>query len=109
VTVYGDPVILHGRIVTGRDSYGDDIYTDVDVAAQSQAFDPGGSVESVQGQDLIVTQPTVYLEPGASVDGVSAVTVRGVRYDVDGTPAVWVSPFTGLQRGVVVRLKRVTG
>jgi hypothetical protein len=75
-------------------------------------FAPGVSLEQVQGQDVVTTQPTVYYLPGTDVDAVDAVTVNGLLYEVDGEPNVWPpSPFTGWQPeySVEVRLKKVTG
>lgn len=101
--------MLHRRVITGQDGYHNDVYADVDDSVQSLAFAPGASVEVVQGRDTITTQPTVYLPAGTVVDGTSAVTARGVRYDVDGQPREWRSPFTGRQPGVEIRLLSVTG
>jgi len=43
------------------------------------------------------------------VEAVDRVTVRGVTYDVDGVARSWVSPYSGMSVGVVIRLKDVTG
>jgi hypothetical protein len=109
VTSYAAPVTIHRRVVTGQDSYGNDLYSDVDELVDVIAFAPGASVEVTAGRDTITTQPAVYLPAGAQVDGLSAVTAGGVRYEVDGNPSVWRSPFTGWAPGVEVRLKVVTG
>lgn len=105
---FGEPIALHTRAVTGRDSFGNDIYTDTVTTVQG-AFDPGGSTEAVQGQDLVITQPTVYLPAGTQVAAVDAVQVAGLMFEVDGSPNAPQNPFTGWQPGVVVKLRGVTG
>jgi hypothetical protein len=105
----GEPVVLHRRVVTGQDGYHNDVYTDADDQVQALAFAPGASVEVTQGRDTITTQPTVYLPAGTAVDGTSAVTARGTRYEVDGMPRDWRNPFTGHQPGIEIRLTSVTG
>lgn len=109
MTSYAGSVTIHRRAVTGQDSYGNDIYADVDALVGVVAFAPGASSEVTQGRDTITTQPTVYLPAGTVVDGISAVTAGGVRYDVDGNPNAWRSPFSGWAPGIEVRLKAVTG
>jgi hypothetical protein len=64
VTSYAGAVTVHRRMVTGRDIYGDDIYTDVDALVDVIAFAPGASVEVTQSRDTITTQPAVYLPAG---------------------------------------------
>jgi hypothetical protein len=98
------------RVKSGTDSLGNDVWTTTSVPLLAQAFDPGVSLEQVQGQDVITTQPTVYYPPGSDVAAIDAVTIFGRTYEVDGEPIVNLqSPFTGWQPGVIVRLKRVTG
>jgi hypothetical protein len=43
------------------------------------------------------------------VSAVDAVRVAGLIYEVDGSPNEMVSPWTGKDFGIVVKLKRVTG
>lgn len=105
---FADPVTLHGREVTGQDQYGDDIYADQDCNVRG-VFVPGGSVELIQGQATVITRPRVFLPAGTDVTAVDAVTVRGRRYDVDGTPSDWRSPMTGWRPGIEVPLREVTG
>lgn len=106
---YGETVVLHTRSVTGQDALGNDTLTAVDVTVTGCGFDPGGSTENVQGQDLVTSQPTLYVPAETGVGVVDAVTVRGVRYEVDGQPASYTNPFTGWTPPLVVRLVGVTG
>lgn len=104
------PTTIHKRVKSGTDALGNDIWSVTDVDVDAQAFTDGSSVEVLQGQDIVITQPTVYYPPGTDVSGIDSVTVYGDTYEVDGKPAAHLqSPFTGWQPGVVVRLKEVTG
>lgn len=73
------------------------------------AFDPGGSTEINDGRTAVTTTPTLYLPPGADITATDRVVVRGDTYETTGKPAVWVSPFDGQTKGVVVPLREVTG
>lgn len=106
---FGQPVtILHRTQGSARDNDGNFAPTTVSVTVQG-AFAPRGSTEIVQGQDVVITQPTVYLPPGTVIGPADAVTVAGVTYQVDGAPNAYVNPFTGWQPGVEVKLREVTG
>ena len=102
---YGESITLLANGTTANDEYGDPIPAQTSTVVLG-AFDPGGSTEN-PGQDTATTQPTVYLPPGTDVSWVDAVQVRGVTYQVDGSPNSYVSPFTGFTTGVVVKLRGV--
>lgn len=73
-------------------------------------FDPGGSIESADARrDAVTTQPTVYAPSDADITAADRVLVRGVTYEVDGRPALWRSPFTGWEPGLVVQLRAYEG
>lgn len=94
--------------VTSQDSDGNDVRTATEVATRG-AFAPEGSTELIQGENIVLTHPTVYLEDGAPVPtAADKMRVRGLLYDVDGEPSVFLNPFTGTQPGPVVRLLKVT-
>jgi hypothetical protein len=105
---FGQTVSLVKRVKSGTDAYGNDVYTET-ATSVAGAYAPAGSTEQLQGQDVVTTQPTVFLPPGTSVAAVDAIDVAGQRFEVDGVPNVWGNALTGWQPGVEVRLKRVTG
>jgi hypothetical protein len=108
--LFGQPITLLKRVKrTQPDSFGNDVFDAVPQVTVTGAFNPGTSVELVQGEDILTTQPTVMLPPGTQVAAIDAVQVDGLVYEVDGSPNAPVNPFTGWQPGVVVKLKRVTG
>lgn len=105
---YGVPVTVVTRTASGRDADGNTTWTETSVTVTG-AFAPGGSSELIQGQDTVITQPTVYLPSGTAVQPTDRVTVAGLTYEVDGSPNEWINPFTGSDFGVEVKLQRVTG
>jgi hypothetical protein len=99
------------RTVTGTDAYGNDLYGETTVSVGA-VFAPGSSSELIQGQDTVLTHPSLYLPLSSPPAPTDRVVVDGVTYDVDGKPEVWpASPLTGWQPDypVVVRLLNVTG
>jgi hypothetical protein len=98
---------------TGKDGYGNDTYTPTPTVVPGCVFAPGGSTESVQGQDRVIDQPTVYAPTGTPATAYDQATVPGYgTCDVDGKPGAWPpNPFTGWQppNSVVIKLKAVTG
>lgn len=107
---FGEGVTLITRTLTGRDDLGNDVYTQTEVTLPRCGFDPGHSVEDVQGRDMVTVQPRLLLPAGASIPApIDAVLVNGVTYEVDGTPNLVRNPFTGWTAGTVVNLKAVTG
>jgi hypothetical protein len=120
---------LISKTRSGADAYGQDVFTE-SYTVMPALFSPGGSTETVFGQDQVVTSPTLYLPTGTPVQAIDAAIPQvlvdsagapvldgsghpqGVRYDVDGLPSAWpANPFTGWQPAlsVVVRLKGATG
>lgn len=105
---FGEPITLMTRTKGAPDALGNDTWTTT-TAVVTGAFNPGVSAELVQGQDLLTTQPTVYLPAGTIIGAIDAVQIDGMTYEVDGSPNEWRNPFTGWGAGIEVKLKRVTG
>lgn len=108
---FGEPVIFEASVLGSEDAHGNPTTSwAAPVTVEGCAFDPGGSVESVEpGRNAVVTNPRVFVPAGTVVGSRDRVTVRGLVFVVDGDPAVWRSPFTGWAPGVVVNLERVGG
>lgn len=95
--------------VTGTDGDGNDVRTPVEIPTTG-AFAPEGSTELIQGQVMVIANPTFYLAAGAPTPAATdRLRVRGVLYDIDGEPREYHNPFTGNEPGPVLRLERVTG
>lgn len=118
------------RTASGRDEFGNHSTFTEAITTMPAIYAPGASVETADGGDTVVTQPTVYLPTGADVSAIDAVIphvivdgsgdpvldgdgrAQGDRYEVDGQPNAWPpNPFSGWQPpfSIEVHLKRVTG
>jgi len=107
----------HGETVTivtaatDADPYsGDDATTGSEVEVSGVGVEPRPSGEPTQDARNAVTSGfTLYLPAGTVIGPQNRVEVRGATYDVLGEPAVWRSPFTGWEPGVVVQCERTSG
>jgi hypothetical protein len=107
----GEPVGVI-RPTSGADRYGNTALTYGDAPTHTIrrcAFDPGGTSEVADGRLAVITEPTLYLPPGADLRSTDRVLVRGRMFEVTGTPAVWTNPYDGQTRGVVAPLREVSG
>ena len=106
---YAEAATIVTRGVTGKDGDGNDVIGDTGATPTSGVFSPEGATELTQGEDLLLTHPRFYFMDGAPVPAATdQLIVRGSRYDIDGEPSVFQSPFTGLKPGPVVKLLKVT-
>lgn len=105
----GKTVTLVHRQVTGRDSYGNDIYGTTEKTVEGCAVSPGNSSEDWQGTEQITADITVHMPPGTVVDmPLDQVIVDGTEYNVVGDPRSWSSPFTGTQSFLEVQGRLIT-
>lgn len=105
---YSTPMTLISRSVIGVDADGNDKFGEIRTDVLG-TFAPGSSAEVVQGRDTVTTTPSIYLPSGTVVAAIDAVVIGGVRYEVDGVPPVWDSPYSGTSFGIEVKLREVTG
>lgn len=105
----GETAVLHRQAVTGRDADNNDALGSQDTTIDGAVFVPEGSIETVGDRDTILDQPQVFLPSGTAVDGIDAITIRGRRYEVDGTPQSYQYPFANWSVPVVVKLRGGTG
>lgn len=110
--LYGESLTLHARGVTGEDSDGNDVYGDTDTTSPGWVVYPRTAVELVQGQDTLIVGITATRPDAVSVAGVDAVSVvtgpYAGRYDIDGLPGHYSSPFTAT-KVTELHLTKVTG
>jgi hypothetical protein len=105
---FPESAVILTQTVTGQDAYGNDVYTPTEVQVTG-AFAPGGTTELIQGEDVVISNPTFYLSDGEPVPAATdSMRIRGVVYLVDGKPRVYHNPFTGEEPGAVVQLENVT-
>lgn len=105
---FGDTVILHTGATT-TDDRGNEVFTWTDTTVTGCPVWPRNSSESVQAQDQRITGLWIMFPPEVPVTASDEVTVRGVRYQIDGEPGLYSNPFTGTVAGYQVALTVVTG
>lgn len=108
----GETVIVHPYREDGTDSYGNPVagFGD-DVPRPYCAVAPRVEVEDGDGlnRTMVVEGFDVYDTFDSPVGPYDEVTVRGVRYAVDGEVARWRNPFVSGPDGCMFKLKRVEG
>ena len=108
----GETVTIITRTKSSQpDAKGNDVYTETPTDVSGAVVWPTGSTETLQRQDQVTTGLTVLLPASTpvAVTAISAMLVRGLKYEVEGNPSDWRSPFTSRRPGYEVRLTRVTG
>jgi len=107
---HGETVVIVTS-ATDADPYsGDAGTTGSEVEVPGCGVEPRPSAEPTQDARNAVTSGfTLYLPAGTEIGPQNAVRVRGGTFSVLGEPAVWRSPFTGWEPGVVVQCERTEG
>lgn len=106
---YGQTLTLLTRQLTGRDGDGNAVYQNVPTAVLNCPVWPRTSSELVQGQDTVIIGLTAILPPGTDASAIDAVMVGADKYEIDGQPGAYVSPFTNMNPGIEVQLTKVGG
>jgi hypothetical protein len=107
---HGESVVLLHRTVTGQDRYGNDRYTVTPTTIGGCAVRALSSQETTgQGNDRITDSIEVVFPPGTDVGADDRMQVRGLVYEVDGTPDEQLNPMTGVAPGVRVIGRRIAG
>lgn len=93
----------------GEDAHGNEAETwGAAVEVGIYAFDPGSSSEPRDGGDRVIVEPTVYMPPAVVFAPRDRVTVRGIKYEVEGVTRQWVHP-SGSSKGNAATLRVVSG
>lgn len=111
---YGETVTIQAAAEGDVDPYSNEPSLDwenpVETVVEGVGVEPRPSQEPVQdARNAVTSGYTLYLPSGVTITSRSRVVVRGEVYGVLGEPAVWRSPFTGWEPGVVVQLERTEG
>lgn len=105
---FTQPLGLVTRVKTGVDGDGNDQYGEV-TEIVGGVFVPGGTSEMTEGQDRTVTSPSALLPHGTDVTALDAIVYGDNRYEINGDPSDWVSPFDDWAPGIQVQLHKVAG
>lgn len=109
----GITVTLVTVVKSGIDDYGNDVFSCTSADIDGCVFVPQQTSESVQGSDQTLASAKVYvpadLATADSITFADQVIVAGRKYEVDGQPKTWTSPFTGITPWTELDLREVTG
>lgn len=109
---FGESVVLHRFKEHHRNAHGQAIKVfHPDEPIDGVAVAPYGQTEPEDGLSERSTHAVkAYVGPGVGVTPADEITVRGVRFAVDGAVSGdWANPFTGRTPGAEIRLKKVVG
>jgi hypothetical protein len=112
---FTDTAVIHTRTDTGtRDADGNKVYEWTDVESpgwvswpRGKSLASGGTTEYTYGGDVVITGVVAVAPAGTDVTAIDAVTLRGIRYEIEGDPADYtMSPLTGRGAGIQLNLTR---
>jgi hypothetical protein len=106
---YSVSLTLVHRVLDGQDSFGNDAYRDETETVAGSVAAPGGSSEDTQFTEQVSTSMTFYLPYGTPVGPLDAIIYNGTKYEVQGEPSSYSSPFSNNTAPVEVRARAITG
>ena len=101
--------VLHRVLAAAKDERGNDTYTDNPMQVPGCVVQPAGSSENVQFTDQVSTDVTVFIPYGTNVGPLDALVINGTKYEIQGIPQQWRSPFSGHTSPLQIRASVVTG
>jgi head-tail adaptor len=110
----GELVVILRRLRVGEDRYGNPRYATAEDEIPGAAVRPLSSQErtgtaNVQARDQTIDTIEVVFPPGTEITSNDRLRVRGLTYEVDGTPTDLRDSMTGADPGIKVIGKRVKG
>ena len=107
---HGQPIIIVHRTKTGIDGRGNDILTETQETIDDCAFAAGSSSEEVAGTEEVATNVNVWFPDGTTITPIDAfILPDGSKYEVQGSPNQFKSPWTGIVSYVEVQGRYVIG
>lgn len=106
---YGQTVTIVRRVPAGRDEYNNDKFTDQTVDVPRVVVAPANSSETYQFTEQTDDTVMLYFPTGTDISFLDAVLIDGDKYEVQGNAQSFISPFSGHNSPVQVRVNRVTG
>ena len=117
----GVDIVVISRAVTGRDDYGNDVYSTVETTYSGCGFWPGTAGRNVAGsreygdidsRHSVITRGQVLLPDGAVVnpeDFLRLPSVSDRKWKPTGETQQWKSQLTGASSGVELSIEWVAG
>lgn len=106
---YGQTVTIVRRIPAGRDEYGNDAFTDQMEDVPLCVVAPANTSETFSFTEYTSDTVMVYLPTGTDISYLDAVLINGKKYEVQGNPQNFNSPFSGHNSPVQIRVSGDTG
>lgn len=102
--------VVRLRAAASTDTYGDEARgAETSKTFTGVAVAPRYSTEANDNRSAVIVGLTLYFPAGSDVLSTDRWRVRGAVYETDGDAASWVNPFTSVNHGLEVAVKRVTG
>jgi hypothetical protein len=106
----GEVITVRRRSTASTDDYGNPTYTISTFTIQGALVAFGSTDEPVDaGRNAIDNQITVYIPRGTQIQDDDVFQIRNSTWVKDGDPQDWVSPFSGLDGGIVLNLRKRDG
>ncbi len=106
----GETITIKRRSAVAVDDYGNNTYSTVTITIKDALIGVGGTSEPVDvARDAVDATVTAYLPNGTKIEEGDVFIIGGSQWVKDGSAQEWVTPFTGLEVGVVVPLRRRRG
>jgi hypothetical protein len=110
VFTFSIAVVLVHRAPSGQvDEYGNDIMSVTRATVPNVVFVPAGSSENVSFADQSTQSETFYMPYGTDVSVLDAIEFNGDTYEVNGSPDIWSSPFSGRVSPIRISATKITG
>jgi hypothetical protein len=106
----GETILVKRRDQLAVDAYGNPTYTLTTITIKDALIGIGTTDEPVDpARDAVDAKVTLYLPNGTQIQDGDVFVVRGSEWLKDGSAEEWISPFPGMETGVVVPLRRRRG
>ena len=106
----GETITIRRRSAASTDDYGNPTYTTTTITVKDALIAFGATDAPVDAernaQDVDLT---VYLPNGTVVEENDTFIIRGTSFVKNGVSQEWISPFAGLDGGVVVPVRKRNG
>jgi hypothetical protein len=106
----GETIIVKRRSKAARDDYGNSTYTSTNITIKGVLVALQGGSEPVDAErDAVDSQITLYIPNGTPIQDGDVFIIRNTSWVKNGMVQNWVSPFAGLEGGVVVPVRKRDG
>jgi len=107
---YAQTITLVRRVLAAdKSEYGNDVYTEVPVSVSNCIVQPAGTVEDTNFADRVSQSITVFLPYGTAVGPLDALIINGEKFEIEGIPQEWRSPFSGHTSPLQVQASKIAG